>query len=92
MMKKIYRLLLKEKREAVNLKQKELAELSKVPISSISRYENNKRVPDIYTAYQLAQALGCHVDDLVNEMPDTEYEKKANNNEKHQKTTNKVEM
>lgn len=68
-MKKKYVLSLKEARQKAKLKQKELAHLANIPVSSISRYESNKRVPDIFTAVRLAKALGCNVDALIKQAP-----------------------
>jgi len=61
----VFKLTLKEKRLEKNLQQSELAQITGISPSSIARYEANKRIPSLFTAYVLAQALGCSLEDLI---------------------------
>lgn len=54
-------------RQSKGISQKDLAEMIKVSIPTISRYENGARTPSIGNAHKIAQALGCTVDDLFRE-------------------------
>ena len=56
---------LKVLRAESRLSQKELAEKAGVDINSIARYESGKNTPQLDTAYLLAIALDCKIDDLV---------------------------
>lgn len=58
-----YRLKFERKRQGWS--QRYLAELTGIPSSNISRYENGERKPDIDTLIRLADFLNCSVDYLV---------------------------
>jgi DNA-binding XRE family transcriptional regulator len=45
--------------------QKELAEKSGVSEASIAQYINKNKIPSLFIARQLAQALDCRIDDLL---------------------------
>lgn len=58
-------ILLRERREAMSLSQKRLAELSGVPQQTISAIESGDRQnPGIETLWLLSRPLGCQVGDL----------------------------
>jgi transcriptional regulator with XRE-family HTH domain len=44
--------------------QIELSERTGIAVSQISAYENNKRLPNAYTLWKIARAIGCRVDSL----------------------------
>ena len=48
---------LKMMREDTNLSMKELSELSKIPVSTISGYEAGKVAPSLTKAYKLSKVL-----------------------------------
>lgn len=52
--------------------QRELAEKIGVNEVSISRYVNGERIPKVTTGIQIAQALGCSVEDLYGSNKNTE--------------------
>lgn len=54
-----------EKRKAKGLKQDELAEALGVSAQAVSKWENDISCPDIMTLPDLAQRLGCTVDELL---------------------------
>ena len=54
-----------EKRKAKGLKQDELAEMLGISAQAISKWENDISCPDIMTLPDLAQRLGCTVDELL---------------------------
>lgn len=56
---------IKERREQIDLTQRELAEAVGVAVPTISMYENGKREPDGQTMTRLAAILGCSVDYLL---------------------------
>lgn len=56
---------IKERREQIDLTQRELAEAVGVAVPTISMYENGKREPDGQTMTRLASVLGCSVDYLL---------------------------
>ena len=58
-------LKIKEIREKKGLTQLELANKLGTTYQVISDYERNKRTPSIERAMQLADALECSLDDLV---------------------------
>lgn len=55
---------LRQKMEEANLTQFELAEASHLSQASISRYLNERAVPDIRAAINLSVALNCTTDQL----------------------------
>lgn len=54
-----------EKRKAKGLKQDELAEMLGISAQAVSKWENDISCPDIMTLPDLAQRLGCTVDELL---------------------------
>lgn len=54
-----------EKRKARGLKQDELAERLGVSAQAVSKWENDVSCPDIMTLPQLAEILGCSIDELL---------------------------
>lgn len=62
------RITLKEVREAAQLSQKELHDLSGVRIMTISSYENNPTRVTLETLDKLAAALGVSTLDLIEEV------------------------
>lgn len=56
---------IKDKRIAVGMSQEALAQASGVSRVAIARYETGERVPSITIAARIAKALGCKVDDLI---------------------------
>lgn len=58
---------LKELREARHMTQDELASATGIHRVTIARYETTDRGMTVDTAIALANALGCTVDDLLNE-------------------------
>ncbi len=52
-------------RDGYGLTQKQLSEKSLVPLASISKYENEGRLPDCITLVKLALALDVSVDYLL---------------------------
>lgn len=56
---------IKERRIAKNMTQKDLASALHTNQNNISRYESGKRSPSIRVALQLAQALGCSIEELL---------------------------
>lgn len=59
---------LKELREAKHMTQEELSNATGIHRITISRYETTGRGMTLYTAQLLANALGCTVNDLLNEV------------------------
>lgn len=55
---------LRVKRAEVNMSQEELAKRSGVSVDAIRSYERQMSLPLLETAYKLAEALGCTVNDL----------------------------
>jgi len=56
---------LKEVRKRKKVTQVELAERTGIHQQSISRYESGGKIPQIDTAYRIAQALGVSLDELI---------------------------
>lgn len=56
---------IKERREALNMTQEDLAAKANVARVSINRYEAGDRIPNVYIAAKIAAALNCTVDDLI---------------------------
>lgn len=48
--------------------QIELSEKTGIAVSTLSAYENNKRVPNVITLWKIAKALGCKTDSLYKEV------------------------
>lgn len=63
--KQLFAKRLKELREKAGLNQKECAEKLNVSRGSISFYENEGRLPDIETAYNMATFFGVSVSYLI---------------------------
>lgn len=61
------KLKIKEKREAMNWTQEQLADRSGVPQSTISSFEIGARDPKLSNILPVAVALGCTVDELIDE-------------------------
>lgn len=49
-----------------NMSQEELADASGVSQAAISRYLSGQRAPDLRSVNNIAYALDCDIDDLVN--------------------------
>lgn len=49
---------------ANEMTQQKLSEKTGIAVSTLSAYENNKRIPNAETLWILASALDCKVDDL----------------------------
>lgn len=56
---------IKEIRSARGMTQNELAERLHTTVATISRYESGQREPTLTIAAEIAAALNCSVDDLV---------------------------
>jgi transcriptional regulator with XRE-family HTH domain len=56
--------IVREKRLAKGFTLTQLADKLHVSFSTISLWENNKRTPNIYYACDLADVLGCSLDEL----------------------------
>lgn len=56
---------IKERREHLDITQRELAELVGVAPPTISMYESGKREPDQETLRKIADALKCRIDYLL---------------------------
>ena len=55
---------IKERREAANLRQKQVAECMGVLQSAVSNWETEVALPKARQLPLLAQVLGCSIDDL----------------------------
>ncbi len=55
---------LRVKRAEAGMSQEELAKRSGVSVDAIRSYERQMSLPLLETAYKLAEALGCTVNDL----------------------------
>lgn len=48
------------------LSRRELARRCGVPVRTLEAWASGKRIPrDVYQLYKVAQALGCHIEDLI---------------------------
>jgi len=48
------------------ISRRELARRSGVPVRTLEAWAVRKRLPrDVYQLYKVAQALGCHIEDLI---------------------------
>lgn len=46
--------------------RRELAQMSGIPYVTIDQWARRKRLPrDVYQLYKVAQALECHIEDLI---------------------------
>lgn len=59
--------ILREKRKEKGWKQHKLAEMLNVRVQSITNWERDLHLPNIYMAADIAQVLGCTIDELVKE-------------------------
>lgn len=57
--------LLKTLRKEKRFSQKELGDQALIPQTTISDWENGKRLPDISEAQRLANVLGCDIIDFT---------------------------
>lgn len=60
-------MMLKEMRIKKKMTLEELSKASGVSRVSINRYELGERSPNVYIAKKLADALGCTIEDLIDE-------------------------
>ena len=56
---------IKDIRKRLNMTQKQLSVRTGISQVNLSRYESGKRSPKIGTAFKIAKALGCTVDELI---------------------------
>lgn len=56
---------IKEKREAQAMTQEALAEAVQVTRSMICQIERGNKMPTVSLAYEIAEALGCKLDDFI---------------------------
>ena len=57
--------ILREKRKAKGWKQYKLAEMLNVRVQTITNWERDLTVPNVYMAADIAQVLGCTIDELI---------------------------
>lgn len=58
---------IKQIREEKGITRPQLSELSGVPKRTIDDWENNRRNPrDVYQLKKIADALGVHIENLIN--------------------------
>ena len=55
---------IREMRKKAGMSVGQLAQKSRVTMASVYRYERGERIPNVATAYALAAALGCTIDEL----------------------------
>lgn len=55
---------IRAKRKAKNISQEKLGELLNYSDESISAFERGDREPGLYTAFKMARALDCEVEDF----------------------------
>ena len=60
--------------------QSVLAEKTGLSETSISCYENGKKVPSIVSAQKMADVLGVTLDELLGNTPETQYKRELDNN------------
>lgn len=70
---------IKERRIAKRISQEELSGLVGVTRRAICFYEQGDRIPDLYTAVRLADALDTTVDSLVKGKAENFLSEKSNN-------------
>lgn len=68
---------IKKLREAAGLSQMALSEIISVPQSTIASWETGRALPRADKLPLIAKALGCTIDDLLNERPDKQGAEKA---------------
>ena len=68
---------IKKLREAAGLSQMALSEIISVPQSTIASWETGRALPRADKLPLIAKALGCTIDDLLNEQPDKQGEEKV---------------
>lgn len=56
---------IKKARKLKNLTQKQLSDISKIDVTSISRYENGNQFPNLDTIIKISVGLECSLDYLV---------------------------
>ena len=56
---------LREMREKRRLTQKDLAERLSLSDKTISKWENERSIPDIFTLLKLAEIFDCTLDDFL---------------------------
>lgn len=56
---------LKERRKAVGLKAKDVAEAAGIRQPVFSRYETGKRIPKANVMLRIAKVLNCTIEDLL---------------------------
>lgn len=62
---KIYlRCRINEIRNEIGISQSELANRTNLTVGQISRIENNKTLPGLYTLFTLAEGLQCKIEDM----------------------------
>lgn len=54
-----------EKMCALGVNQRDLADLAKIPDSTLSRYISGARTPKANIVVELAKALKCEIDELI---------------------------
>ena len=48
------------------ISRRKLAEMSGIPYITIDQWARRTRIPrDVYQLYKVAQALGCHIEDII---------------------------
>ena len=62
----------KARLDADKMTQAKLSEITGIDVTTISTYENNRRTPNALTVWILADAIGCHTDDLYELIKDKE--------------------
>lgn len=66
--------LLKKLRKESGYTQKKLSDITKIPIRTIQKYEQEKSVPTLINIFKLAYVLDIYMEDLVEveeeELPD----------------------
>lgn len=58
---------LEKLRTAKGMSRQALADAAQVARVSIGRYEKGDRVPDLNIANRLAKAIGCSIEDLIDD-------------------------
>ncbi|QHI73767.1 helix-turn-helix domain-containing protein [Aminipila terrae] len=62
---KIYlRCRINEIRKEIGISQAELSNRTNLTVGQISRIENNKTLPGLYTLFTLAEGLNCKIEDM----------------------------
>ncbi len=56
---------IREKRRALDMTQKELAEKVNVDQSMICQIERGTKAPSLPLSIEIAEALKCHIEDLI---------------------------